>query len=99
MRHMVDDTKLRTKLLEFSIVKGTPFEFLLEDGTTLRLTLNLDRVLLQIDEHDAPILNPEGVPMYHLTSKVEMKIIPKNKIIYIPKLSTVKSDPPPRMSI
>lgn len=85
--------KIRTKILDYKITSGQPFEFLLEDGTTLKVTVRLERCLLQVDEDSKPVMNPEGNPIYHFSFSNDLKVIPKDKIVYIPKM-TMKDKPP-----
>lgn len=92
--------KSRVRILDFTEKRSGVTEYVLEDGTTVRLQPRLEQAVILVDDNDTPVLNEMGSPTYNFQFKLEPKVIPKNKIIYIPKMTlhTQHTQPPKGMS-
>ena len=98
-KSLVQGDKVKTKILDFEVTKGGAVEYTLEDGTVVRLQPRLEQVLQEIDEDGKPIVNQQGMPVYHFNFGIQTQIIPKNRTIYIPKPPSPTSSPPSRMVV
>jgi len=77
--------KVKARILDFELTKGGTTEYTLEDGTIVRLTPQLNQVLMQVDERGDPVLSPQGIPIYNFNFGIQTQVIPKNRTLYVPK--------------
>jgi len=54
--------------------------FELEDGTIVKIKVDLDRAAIAIDYK-----NPDGTPHYNIGTGLKLTVVPKSKEIMIPK--------------
>jgi len=91
--------KVKARILDFELTKGGTTEYTLEDGTVVRLTPQLNQVLMQVDEKGDPILGPQGIPIYNFNFGIQTQVIPKNRTLYVPKPSHPPGTPPSSMTV
>jgi len=95
----IPSDKVRTKIMDFELSKGGAVEYALEDGTIIRLQPRLEQALQEIDENGKPILNQQGMPVYHFNFGIQTQIIPRNRTLYIPKPPSQPNAPPSGMTV
>ena len=66
--------KIEFKMLEFDRLKNDFVSFKLEDGTVVKVKVDLDRVGIATN-----FTNPDGTPHYAINTSVKLSITPKNK--------------------
>jgi len=86
--------KIEFKMLEFDRLKNDFVSFKLEDGTIVKVRVDLDRVGIATN-----FTNPDGTPHYAINTSVKLSIIPKNKKFSVEKKSVKgkQSSPPNQM--
>ena len=86
--------KIEFKMLEFDRLKNDFVSFKLEDGTIVKVKVDLDRVGIATN-----FTNPDGTPHYAINTSVKLSIIPKNKKFLVEKKSVKgkQSSPPNQM--
>jgi hypothetical protein len=91
--------KIKVKILDYQLTRGGITEYTLEDGTIVRLEPRLQNVLQEIDEQETPVLNRQGIPVYHFNFGVQTQVIPKNRTIYLTKPPRPSKTPPSGMTV
>ena len=74
--------KIEFKMLEFDRLKNDFVSFKLEDGTIVKVRVDLDRVGIATN-----FTNPDGTPHYAINTSVKLSITPKNKKFSVAKNS------------
>ncbi len=74
------DDKVEFKWLEAKCVGGNVVMFRLEDGAQVKVTVELDRAGVAIDQVGA-----DGMPMYNLNFSNKANVIPANRKYSVPK--------------
>ena len=81
----MSEEKVEFKILEAKLIGSNTVVFRLEDGTMIKVKVDIERAAVAID-----FKNPDGTPHYNIGTGVRLTIIPKDKKFYIPK-SKLKS--------
>ena len=86
--------KIEFKMLDHERLENDFVSFKLEDGTIVKVKVDLDRVGIAIN-----FINPDGTPHYAINTSVKLSIIPKNKKFSVEKKSVKgkQSSPPNQM--
>ena len=86
--------KIEFKILEHERLENNFVSFKLEDGTIVKVKVDLDRVGIATN-----FTNPDGTPHYAINTSVKLSIIPKNKKFSVEKKSVKgkQSSPPNQM--
>ncbi len=86
--------KIEFKILDFKRLENEFVSFELEDGTTVKVKIDLDRVGKAIN-----FTNPDGTPRYTINTSVKVSIITSERKFSIEKtsLKSKKSTPPDQM--
>jgi len=85
--------KIKFKILDYKRIENEFVTFELEDGTIVKVKVDLDRVGKAIN-----FTNPDGTPHYAINTSVKLSIIPTDKTFTVHKNSiTGKSSPPSQM--
>jgi len=86
--------KIEFKMLDHERLENDFVSFKLEDGTVVKVKVDLDRVGIAIN-----FTNPDGTPHYAINTSVKLSIIPKNKKFSVEKKSVKgkQSSPPNQM--
>ena len=86
--------KIEFKMLDHQRLENDFVSFKLEDGTIVKVKVDLDRVGIAIN-----FTNPDGTPHYAINTSVKLSIIPKNKKFLVEKKSVKgkQSSPPNQM--
>ena len=86
--------KIDFKMLDHERLENDFVSFKLEDGTVVKVKVDLDRVGVATN-----FANPDGTPHYAINTSVKLSIMPKNKKFSVEK-KTIKdkqSSPPNQM--
>jgi len=78
------------KLLDSKSVGNDTVVFRLEDGTTVKIKVEINRAGIATN-----FKNPDGTPHYAIDAGLRIQVIPKSKKFYIPR-SKLKSPPHPK---
>ena len=86
--------KIEFKMLDHKRLENDFVSFKLEDGTIVKVKVDLDRVGIATN-----FTNPDGTPHYAINTSVKLSIIPKNKKFLVEKKSVKgkQSSPPNQM--
>ena len=86
--------KIEFKMLNIQRLENDFVSFKLEDGTIVKVKVDLDRVGIATN-----FTNPDGTPHYAINTSVKLSIIPKNKKFLVEKKSVKgkQSSPPNQM--
>ena len=86
--------KIEFKMLEHERLENDFVSFKLEDGTIVKVKVDLERVGIATN-----FTNPDGTPHYAINTSVKLSIIPKNKKFSVEKKSIKgkQSSPPNQM--
>ena len=86
--------KIEFKMLDHKRLENDFVSFKLEDGTIVKVKVDLDRVGIATN-----FTNPDGTPHYAINTSVKLSIIPKNKKFSVEKKSVKgkQSSPPNQM--
>ena len=86
--------KIEFKMLDHQRLENDFVSFKLEDGTIVKVKVDLDRVGIATN-----FTNPAGTPHYAINTSVKLSIIPKNKKFLVEKKSVKgkQSSPPNQM--
>tara|TARA_B100001245_G_scaffold29452_1_gene19064 strand:+ start:52 stop:336 length:285 start_codon:yes stop_codon:yes gene_type:complete len=86
--------KIEFKMLDHQRLENDFVSFKLEDGTIVKVKVDLDRVGIATN-----FTNPDGTPHYAINTSVKLSIIPKNKKFLVEKKSVKgkQSSPPNQM--
>jgi hypothetical protein len=87
----MSEDKVEFRWLEAKCVGGNVVIFRLEDGTQVKVTVDLDRAGVAINQ-----LAPDGNPMYNLNFSNKANIIPPTKKYTLPKSQLGVSTTPPK---
>jgi len=81
-------------MLDHQRLENDFVSFKLEDGTIVKVKVDLDRVGIATN-----FTNPDGTPHYAINTSVKLSIIPKNKKFLVEKKSVKgkQSSPPNQM--
>lgn len=83
-------TKIDFKMLDYERVGPDFVAFKLEDGTTVKVKVDLDRVGIATNHK-----NPDGTPHYAINTSVKLTIIPSDRTFSVEKNLKDKQSPPP----
>ena len=86
--------KIEFKMLEHERLENDFVSFKLEDGTIVKVKVDLDRVGIATN-----FTNPDGTQHYAINTSVKLSIIPKNKKFSVEKKAVKgkQSSPPNQM--
>ena len=86
--------KIEFKMLDYSRLENEFVSFKLEDGTIVKVKVDLDRVGKAIN-----FTNPDGTPHYAINTSVKLSIIPSERKFSVEKTSVKgkQSSPPDQM--
>ena len=86
--------KIEFKMLDHERVENEFVSFKLEDGTLVKVKVDLDRVGIAINYS-----NPDGTPHYAINTSVKLSVIPKERKFSVEKTSIKgkQSSPPGQM--
>ncbi len=86
--------KIEFKMLDYERLENDYVSFKLEDGTVVRVKIDLDRVGKAVN-----FTNPDGTPHYAINTAVKLSIIPSDKKFSVEKTSLKgkNSSPPNQM--
>ena len=91
---MDNKEKIEFQMLDFERIENEYVSFKLEDGTIVKVKVDLDRVGKAIN-----FTNPDGTPHYAINTSVKLSVIPSNRKFLVEK-TTVKgkqNSPPHQM--
>ena len=83
----MEKEQVEFKLLDSKLVGSDTVVFRLEDGTMIKVKVDLRRAGVAVN-----FKNPDGTPRYVIDANLGIQIIPKSKKFYIPK-SKLKVSP------
>jgi len=86
--------KIEFKMLDFERLENDYVSFKLEDGTVVKVKIDLDRVGKAVN-----YTNPDGTPHYAINTAVKLSIVPSDKKFSVEKTSLKgkNSSPPNQM--
>ncbi len=86
--------KIEFKMLDFERLENEFVSFKLEDGTVVKVKVDLDRVGIATN-----FSNPDGTPHYVINTSVKLSVIPSNRKFSVEKTSIKgkQSSPPGQM--
>ncbi len=86
--------KIEFKMLDYKRLENEYVSFELDDGTVVKVKVDLDRVGKAIN-----FTNPDGTPHYAINTSVKLSIIPSDKKFTVEKTSLKgkQSSPPGQM--
>ncbi|KAF6242951.1 hypothetical protein C6988_07220 [Nitrosopumilus sp. b1] len=86
--------KIEFKMLDYSRLENEFVSFKLEDGTIVKVKVDLDRVGKATN-----FTNPDGTPHYAINTSVKLSIIPSERKFSVEKTSVKgkQSNPPGQM--
>ncbi|KAG0512166.1 MAG: hypothetical protein V3T63_02450 [Nitrosopumilaceae archaeon] len=86
--------KIEFKMLDFERLENEFVSFKLEDGTVVKVKVDLDRVGIATN-----FSNPDGTPHYAINTSVKLTVIPSNRKFSVEKTSIKgkQSSPPGQM--
>lgn len=82
--------KIEFKMLDYERVGSDFVAFKLEDGTTVKVKVDLDRVGVATNHK-----NPDGTPHYAINTSVKLTVIPSDRTFSVEKNTKEKSSQPP----
>lgn len=82
--------KIEFKMLDYERVGNDFVAFKLEDGTVVKVKVDLDRVGIATNHK-----NPDGTPHYAVNTSVKLTIIPNDRKFSVEKNLKEKSSQPP----
>jgi hypothetical protein len=83
--------KIEFKMLDYKRIENEYVSFELEDGTIVKVKVDLDRVGKATN-----FTNPDGTPHYAINTSVKLSIMPPDKTFTVQKNSIKgKTSPPP----
>lgn len=91
---MAESDKVEFRLLDYKCVGNDTVIFDLEDGTIVKVKVDLDRAGVSTNYK-----NPDGTPHYVIKASLKISVIPANKKFSLPKSqlkapSTSHTEPP-----
>ena len=86
--------KIEFKMLDYERLENEFVSFKLEDGTIVKVKVDLDRVGIATN-----YTNPDGTPHYAINTSVKMSVIPNDRSFSVEKNSVKgkQSSPPGQM--
>jgi hypothetical protein len=89
-----NNEKIEFKMLDYKRLENEFMSFELEDGTLVKVKVDLDRVGKAVN-----FTNPDGTPHYAINTSVKLSIIPSDKKFTVQKNSIKgkNSQPPSQM--
>ena len=87
---MSNDEKIEFEMLDYKRLENEFVKFELEDGTIVKVKVDLDRVGKAIN-----FTNPDGTPHYAINTAIKLSIIPSDKKFTVQKNSVKGNSPPP----
>ncbi len=86
--------KIEFKMLDYERLENDFISFKLEDGTIVKVKVDLDRVGKAVN-----YTNPDGTPHYAINTAVKLSIVPSDKKFSVEKTSLKgkNSSPPNQM--
>ncbi len=86
--------KIEFKMLDYERLENDYVSFKLEDGTIVKVKIDLDRVGKAVN-----YTNPDGTPHYAINTAVKLSIVPSDKKFSVEKTSLKgkNSSPPNQM--
>lgn len=82
--------KIEFKMLDYERLGNDFVAFKLEDGTVVKVKVDLDRVGIATNHK-----NPDGTPHYAVNTSVKLTIIPSDRKFSVEKNTKDKQSPPP----
>jgi len=87
---MSSKEKTEFKMLDYKRLENEYVSFELEDGTVVKVKVDLDRVGKALN-----FKNPDGTPHYAINTSIKLAIIPSDKKFSVDKGSLKNKKPPP----
>jgi len=87
---MSSKEKTEFKMLDYKRLENEYVAFELEDGTVVKVKVDLDRVGKALN-----FKNPDGTPHYAINTSIKLSIIPSDKKFSVEKSSLKNKKPPP----
>ena len=86
--------KIEFKMLDYERLENEFVSFKLEDGTVVKVKVDLDRVGIATN-----FTNPDGTPHYAINTSVKLSVLPHDKKFSVEKTSIKgkQSSPPSQM--
>ena len=86
--------KIEFKMLDYERLENEFVSFKLEDGTIVKVKVDLDRVGIATN-----FTNPDGTPHYAINTSVKLSVIPSNRKFSVEKtnIKGKQSSPPSQM--
>jgi len=86
--------KIEFKMLDYERLENDYVSFKLEDGTVVKVKVDLDRVGKAVN-----YTNPDGTPHYAINTAIKLSIVPSDKKFSVEKTSLKgkNSSPPNQM--
>ena len=86
--------KIEFKMLDYERLENEFVSFKLEDGTIVKVKVDLDRVGIATN-----FTNPDGTPHYAINTSVKLSVIPNNRKFSVEKnnIKGKQSSPPSQM--
>jgi len=86
----IDGDRIEFRMLDHASVGDDTVSFRLEDGTTVKVKVTLERVGIATNYR-----NPDGTAHYAVNSAVKIYIVPSDKKFTMPKSQVAGNAPPP----
>ena len=83
-------SKIEFKMLNYDRLKNEYVSFKLEDGTSVKVKVDLDRVGIATNYK-----NPDGTPHYAINTSVKLAVIPNDRKFSVDKSSKKGNHLPP----
>lgn len=87
----IDADRIEFRMLDHASVGDDTVSFRLEDGTTVKVKVTLERVGIATNYR-----NPDGTAHYAVNSAVKVYVIPSDKKFTMPKSQVAGNAPPDR---
>ena len=82
--------KIEFKMLDYERLENDFISFKLEDGTIVKVKVDLDRVGKAVN-----YTNPDGTPHYAINTAVKLSIVPSDRKFSVEKTSLKGKNPSP----
>ena len=76
------------KILEHKLVGSDTVVFRLEDGTTVKVKVDIGRAGVATN-----LKNPDGSPQYNISADLRISVIPAGKKFFVPKSQLPQASP------
>ncbi len=87
---MSSKEKIEFKMLDYERLENDYISFKLEDGTIVKVKVDLDRVGKAVN-----YTNPDGTPHYAINTAVKLSIVPSDRKFSVEKTSLKGKNPSP----